>query len=180
MIKIQLNQICGFEEVRDYYFVARDGDTCWVEGKGGKVINGGIDTNGYRQICIMLNSGKVKFFLQHRIFMLAFTPNPKNLPVVNHIDENKQNNLLSNLEWETAEGNNRKARESGANDLSKRICASGEQHGRAKLSDSKIPLIFEMYKSGKTLREIGLHFGVGHVQIHRILSGKQRSQNLGV
>jgi hypothetical protein len=52
---------------------------------------------------------------------------------------------------------------------------SGEQHGSAKLRDSEIPLIFQMRKTGKTLKEIGLHFGVHLSQIHNILNGKQRS-----
>ena len=40
-----------------------------------------------------------KFFKIHRLVALAFIPNPDKLPEINHIDENKANNHVTNLEW---------------------------------------------------------------------------------
>jgi len=50
--------------------------------------------------------GKVKQYLVHRLVALTFLPNPNNYPCVNHKDENKQNNCLSNLEFCSYKYNN--------------------------------------------------------------------------
>lgn len=57
--------------------------------------------NTYLYVTIVNNQGKSKKQPIHRLVAKAFLPNPENLPVVNHIDENKLNNDVSNLEWVT-------------------------------------------------------------------------------
>ncbi|MBQ2397422.1 MAG: NUMOD4 motif-containing HNH endonuclease [Bacteroidales bacterium] len=49
--------------------------------------------------------GKQKHYLIHRLVASAFLPNIDNLPQVNHIDEDKTNNRVENLEWCSAEYN---------------------------------------------------------------------------
>lgn len=53
---------------------------------------------GYAYVYLMKN-GKAKNTRVNRIVAKAFIPNPDNLPQVNHIDGNKLNNCVSNLEW---------------------------------------------------------------------------------
>ena len=60
---------------------------------------------GYMLISLSKNS-KCKNFSVHRLVAKAFIPNPNNFPQVNHKDENKANNEVSNLEWCTCAYNN--------------------------------------------------------------------------
>lgn len=55
-------------------------------------------TKGYKQICLTKNNIK-KTHKIHRLVAQAFIPNSNNYPSVNHKDENKENNHVSNLEW---------------------------------------------------------------------------------
>ena len=52
----------------------------------------------YWRVGIQINN-KRKCFSVHRLVATAFIPNPNNLPQINHIDGNKDNNHVSNLEW---------------------------------------------------------------------------------
>ena len=59
-----------------------------------------INQDGYYQTTLYKNGVK-RNVLVHRLVAEAFLPNPYNKPTVNHIDGNKLNNKLDNLEWAT-------------------------------------------------------------------------------
>lgn len=79
---------------------------------------------GYYTIGLRKN-GKRKWYLIHRLVAKTFIPNNDNLPQVNHIDENKLNNRVNNLEWCNASYNNnygtRQERVSNTNKLRKEV-----------------------------------------------------------
>ena len=63
-----------------------------------------VDRYGYEVVTLTVY-GHSKCFTVHRLVALAFIPNPYNKPTVNHKDENKRNNTVSNLEWATVKEN---------------------------------------------------------------------------
>lgn len=69
-----------------------------------------ISRNGYERVTFWKN-GKSKHFSVHRLVALAFIPNPHNYRMVNHIDGNKLNNNVNNLEWCDASANMKHAYE---------------------------------------------------------------------
>ncbi len=62
------------------------------------------DKGGYLFVSLY-KSGKVKLFKIHRLVAQAFIDNPKNKPCINHIDCDRQNNCVNNLEWVTQKEN---------------------------------------------------------------------------
>lgn len=58
----------------------------------------------YKKVELWKNKS-MKRYKVHRLIALTFMPNPNNLPQINHIDENPQNNHVNNLEWCDAKHN---------------------------------------------------------------------------
>ncbi|AZA17346.1 MAG: HNH endonuclease (endogenous virus) [Lactobacillus phage ViSo-2018a] len=78
-------------------------------GKGVRLVKGCIlkqhyDKDGYLYVSTSINGKKITL-RAHRIIASAFIPNPNNYPEVNHIDCNRANNNVSNLEWCTSKYN---------------------------------------------------------------------------
>lgn len=86
-------------------YINPQGATCVVEEKE---LKPSLNGNGYLHYKIRYN-GTRKTLKAHRLIALAFIPNPDNKPYINHIDGNKTNNNISNLEWVTAKENTRHA-----------------------------------------------------------------------
>lgn len=74
----------------------------------GKILKLSYSNNGYKKTNISIN-GKLQTVFIHRLVAKLFIPNSNKLLQVNHIDGNKSNNNVNNLEWVTAKENVRHA-----------------------------------------------------------------------
>lgn len=71
-----------------------------------RIMSKRLRTDGYEDISLTDLEHKRHTYKVHRIVALVFIPNPNNLSDVNHIDENRSNNCVSNLEWLSHYDNN--------------------------------------------------------------------------
>ena len=72
----------------------------------GKIFKQHSNSYGYKQVCLRGCDGVVKHLRVHRLVAKAFIPNPNNLPLVDHIDNDRGYNKITNLRWCTPHQNN--------------------------------------------------------------------------
>ena len=121
-------------EIKDYYTVNDLGE--FFSDNSGLMKTRNRAGTEYQIINFMTINGKKKTFRAHRLVLMAFNPikNMENLEV-NHIDGNKANNKLTNLEWCSSSENQKHAFKQGLQKPRK-----GEQSNFSKLSIQKVIL----------------------------------------
>ena len=153
--------ITGYEGL---YKVSNRGNVYSVEritsqGKkiGGRTLRLIYSRDGYPQVSLYKN-GVMKTKLVHRLVLEAFIPNPENHPEVNHIDEVKDNNKLSNLEWCTSKHN---ANHGTRNErLSKKVRAVNVKTGEVLTFDSTVEVQRQGYSGGRASEACrGVYYG---------------------
>lgn len=152
------------KQIKDtHYYITED---CKVyNSKTKKYLKGSLDKDGYRRF--RLNNSNVSF---HRMLMETFRPveNMEYLEV-NHINGNKDDNSLSNLEWTTREQNMEHLVSTG---LSTKCSNKGTQNGRSKLSEKDVLEIKKLIQSRMSYSKIAKIFKVGKTAISDIKNGK--------
>ncbi len=108
----------------------------------------------------------------HRLVAVAFIPNPQAKPCVNHLDGNKENNRVDNLEWCTHKENSRHASTMGL--LSDR---RGENHPNAKLSNAQVREIKALCQKGAKKSRIAARFGTTPSNVRMICRGATRAKD---
>lgn len=121
---------------------------------------------GYLKLNIWQH-GKRKGVFLHRVVAKTFIPNPKGFPQVNHIDGNKENNAVSNLEWCDDSRNLTHAHKLGLRS------SEGNRNGNAKLHDWDVKAMRESYKMGVPTKTLAQLFGVHQTTVQRAISGKR-------
>jgi hypothetical protein len=88
----ELGQVCSKDKTATYK------GQSYLKGRELKQEVTKSNKTNYRRVTLS-KDGKTKRFLVHRLVAEHFIPNPTNKPFINHIDNNGENNEVSNLEW---------------------------------------------------------------------------------
>lgn len=124
-----------------------------------------IDSIGYYMVQFKI--GDKKYYKRvHRLIAEAMIPNPDNLPQVNHIDGNKLNNNVDNLEWCTNSYNTQEAYDNGL--------YTSTTHCNVIATSKDDP---EVSYSFYSIRECARELGLNRKTITSILKGEKRSNN---
>lgn len=99
-VGLEWKPIVGYES---YYLVSENGDVWSI--RSNRKLKLKPQKSGYVRVGLSV-SGCRQDFAVHRLVALAFIPNPDNKPTVNHINENKADNRVENLEWATSREQN--------------------------------------------------------------------------
>lgn len=148
-------QVVGYE---GKYLVSNTGKVRSLL-RNGRLLNHNDNGRGYLQVTLYFNSKRVTHNI-HSLVAKAFLGAREEGMTVNHIDGNKYNNCLSNLEYCTQGHNNTHALSSGL-----RIPVKGEDVVAGKLTENDVRAIRERLALGHTQRSIAKDFGVKHSSI---------------
>lgn len=132
-----------------------------------RILKPGLNVWG-RQCLILCKNGKTKPYTIHRLVARTFIGERPKGYEINHIDGNKVNNCIDNLEYVTPKENMRHARKT------KLIDDEGEKSSNSKLKEKDIFNIFQLYcKTSLNVTDIAKIYGISTSQISRILTGKK-------
>lgn len=161
--------VSNYGKVKSLYKSQRLGDS-------GNLLSAKPDNNGYPRVSLIVpDPGKYdnrKLCYLHRLVAQTFIENPNNLPEVNHIDGNKLNSHVDNLEWVTHQENIQKAWDNGQ---CKRI--SGEDHWKYGTKTSEATKKLQsISKLGKLHPKYTGYYLIGGV---RYFSSTQAAEAIG-
>lgn len=135
--------------------------------RNGKIKPNQDNGKGYKQLYVQINN-KRKVFYIHRLVAEYFIPNPLNLKEVNHIDGDKSNNHIKNLEWISRIDNMKHASKNG-------LIRMGENSGKNKLTEKQVLAIRRLYKLNPNFNKlkVSIKLGVQYATIYKIIKNQK-------
>lgn len=120
------------------------------------------DKDGYLAVTLYHNEKPLKSAKIHRLVAQAFIPNPENKAQVNHINGIKEDNTISNLEWNTAKENTTHA-------IDSQLRKQGLRKGNIEVY--KDGVLCNIISSLEQLRSLGFD----HSKVYKCLNGRSKS-----
>lgn len=128
----------------------------------GRILKPGTKSAGYKYVNLWGDDNQMHPWTIHRLVALHFIPNPDNKPCVNHINGNKSDNRVENLEWVTHKENHVHARSIG-------LFPVGEARPESRLKEPEIITIRQMYSDGYTMVSIAQKYLVAPTTVRNII-----------
>lgn len=158
------------------YFITKDGRVWTNSRKNGiERFMKQYEMDGYLTVGLLIG-GKQKIFRVHRLVAMAFIPNPENKPYINHIDGNRKNNCVGNLEWCTQKENvihaihtlNKWSNTEKQRKIASKFCIK-----KRKLTMDEARDVRHLhFDAGYTIRELSNMYQLSETGIKRILYNK--------
>lgn len=179
----KINELKGFEECKGYS-VSDDGkvyshfkrhDQLWIlTEEPYRELTQGTNNKGYKTVRLSCGNKK-RSARVHKLVALAYISNPENLPQVDHLDGDKNNNCACNLEWVTGKENHRRKCEKGLN-----VVIKGKQHYSKKYKEGEhhgcVPVLQidecnNVVAEYKSLRLAEKATGIHYTSISKVIHG---------
>ena len=125
--------------------------------KNNKLLKLHISHKGYVVVCLYKNK-KQHTQQIHRLIAQAFIPNPNNYPQINHIDGNKKNNQINNLEWCTQSYNIKEAYRLGLMPRTRKSSFTKGHHKNVTISINQYDLQENFIKKWNSIVEASYQF----------------------
>ena len=151
------------------YTVYENGD---IQGPSGKKLKWQYTKDGYPCVCVGKKKTKTrttyrKKKMVHRIVAETLLYNPNNLLEVDHIDGDRGNPSLKNLEWVTHKENIRRAYARG----SYKGRYVGEKNPKANLKETDVIRLRNEYNAGSSIIELVNKYGIPHSTVGNVVHG---------
>ncbi len=140
--------ISGYE---GRYTVDTEGQVRSYKKNGNIHLIGSQHPSGYIHVNLTDKEGNKAYNLVHRLVAQAFLPNTEGLPQVDHKDENKANNTVSNLRWCTHQQNMKYYNTTAGRDYHKKL----REEFEARMRDLKNEVLEEKKEVKRLLKELG-------------------------
>ncbi|WP_182442187.1 HNH endonuclease [Cereibacter sphaeroides] len=154
---------CEARRVRDFpaYIIAADGRIFSEFGRDLRELRPSADAKGYLGLTICNGEGRRRKVRVHRLVAETFIPNPAHMPLVRHLDGNRQNNSADNLAWGTY----------AENEADKIGHGTWDTRRNGKLTACMREEAMRLLRSGLPQKDVAARMGVSRPTITRLANG---------